>query len=103
MYRLYWSDLPEVDDGACTAASENATLRENPNCLFWSACGLEKSATGYQDWLVLDPNIDHAFEVILVLYRNEKRSVGEGILSALQAISLLKLLVLLQQCVQAET
>lgn len=70
MYRLYWSNLPEVEDGACIAASENVTLRENPNCLFWSACGLENSAGGYTDWVVLDANVGHAFEVILFLCKN---------------------------------
>lgn len=66
MYSLYWSSLPEEDNGACTAASENATLRENPNCLFWSTCGLENAADGRTDWVTLDPNIGHVFEVWLV-------------------------------------
>lgn len=65
MYSLYWSNLPEVDDGTCTAASENATLRENPNCLFWSACGLGNAADGQTEWLALEPNVGHVFEVRL--------------------------------------
>lgn len=64
-YSLYWSSLPEVDDGTCTAASENATLRENPNCLFWSACGLKNAAEGRSDWVTLAPNVGHVFEVLL--------------------------------------
>lgn len=74
MYSMYWSSLPEVDDGTCTAASENATLRENQNCLFWSACGLENAADGRTDWVTLQPNVGHVFEVrILLLFADKAR------------------------------
>lgn len=76
MYSLYWSSLPEVDDGTCTAASENATLRENPNCLFWSACGLENAADGHTDWLTLEPNAGHVFEVNLLVVQASVGTVG---------------------------
>lgn len=81
MYSLYWSGLPEVDDGACTAASENATLRENPNCLFWSACGLENAADGRTEWVTLQPNIGHAFEVsaAVLLQTSLGPLIGEAI------------------------
>ncbi|CAM9298677.1 unnamed protein product [Hapterophycus canaliculatus] len=63
MYNLYWSNLPEISEGACSAASENASLRENPNCLFWSACGIENSADGQTGWVTLASNTSHTFEV----------------------------------------
>ncbi|CAM9547065.1 unnamed protein product [Ectocarpus sp. 13 AM-2016] len=63
MYSLYWSRLPETDEGACTLASDNTSLRENPNCLFWSACGIGNAADGHTDWVTLEANTGHVFEV----------------------------------------
>lgn len=63
MYSLYWSRLPETDEGACTLASDNTSLRENPNCLFWSPCGIGNAADGHTDWVTLEANTGHVFEV----------------------------------------
>ncbi|CAN0009539.1 unnamed protein product, partial [Scytosiphon promiscuus] len=66
MYSLYWSNLPETNEGACSAASENVSLRENPNCLFWSACGIGSSADGHTGWVTLASNVGHTFEVPVI-------------------------------------
>ncbi|CAN0141521.1 unnamed protein product, partial [Ectocarpus fasciculatus] len=70
-YRLYWSTLStwtgsedegEVPSG-CVIPTGDLSLLENPNCLFSSACGMDRASEGMSDWVTLPNDTDeHSFE-----------------------------------------
>lgn len=69
-YRLYWTSLSTRAEGegaevsaGCVIPSDGLSLMDDPNCLFSSACGMDRAAEGTSDWVTLSNDTEHSIEV----------------------------------------
>ncbi|CAM9234351.1 unnamed protein product [Chrysoparadoxa australica] len=60
-YKAYWVEAPmweptpsEAVPTECVTFADGSSPQSNPNCLFWTACGIDALATGASSWTTVE-------------------------------------------------